>query len=96
MKNHERYEKIQFVWEGLPGQMFGSTIEKHLEEIGKQLYLLLPELNYDEHLQMRLYRIWEKLTDDPSLHRLSSEDLDLFCMCLNTSLDIAMSDFDAE
>ena len=96
MKNHERYEKIQFIWEGFEGQMFGSTIEKHLEEIGQQIYLLLPELNHDERLQMRLYNIWEKFKDDPSLYRFSSEDLDLFCRCLNDSLDIAMSDFDAE
>ena len=96
MKNHERYEKIQFIWEGLEGQMFGSTIEKHLEEIGQLIYLLLPELNHDKHLQSRLYNIWAKFKDDPSLHRFSSEDLDLFVMFLNDSVDIAMSDFEEE
>ena len=46
------------------------------------------EYDPDRSLQLRVYSISQKLSENPSMYQLSSEDLDVVCMCLNDSLAI--------
>ena len=60
--------------------------ETHIEIIGQAIHDTAPEYDYDKFLQLRLYKIGEKLRDNPSMYQLSSEELDLLCMTLNDCL----------
>ena len=60
--------------------------ETHIDTIGQALHDVLPEYDYDKVLQLRVYRISQTLSENPSIYQLSSEDLDCVCMCLNDSL----------
>ena len=60
--------------------------ETHIGTIGQALHDVLPEYDYDKPLQLRVYRISQTLSENPSIYQLSSEDLDCVCMCLNDSL----------
>ena len=60
--------------------------ESHIEIIGQAMHDVLPEYDYDKVLQLRVYRISQTLSENPSIYQLSSEDLDCVCMCLNDSL----------
>ena len=60
--------------------------EKHTEIIGQAIHDTTPEYEYDRYLQIRLYRIGEKLRENPSMYQLSTEELDLLCMTLNDCL----------
>ncbi len=42
----------------------------------------------DKVLQLRVYSISQKLSENNSMYQLSSEELDIVCMCLNDSLYI--------
>jgi len=60
--------------------------ETHIETIGQAIHDTAPEYDYDKFLQLRLYKIGEKLRENPSMYQLSSEELDLLCICLNDCL----------
>ena len=57
--------------------------EKHIDTISQAIHDTHPEYDYDRFLQIKLYRIGEKLKENPSMYQLSSEELDLLCMTLN-------------
>jgi len=46
------------------------------------------EYEPDKTLQLRVYSISQRLSENPSMYQLSSEELDIVCMCLNDSLSI--------
>lgn len=57
------------------------------------------EYSPDKSLQLRVYSISQKLSVNHSMYQLSSEDLDIVCMCLNDSLvilDEIKSELDTE
>ena len=60
--------------------------ETHVAIISQAIHDTAPEYDYDKFLQLRLYKIGEKLRDNPSMYQLSSEELDLLCMTLNDCL----------
>jgi len=57
--------------------------EIHIDIISQAIHDIAPDYDYDKYLQLRLYRIGEKLKENPSMYQLSSEELDLLCMTLN-------------
>ena len=60
--------------------------EKHIDTISQAIHDTHPEYDYDKFLQLRLYKIGEKLSENPSMYQLSSEELDIVSMCLNDCL----------
>ena len=60
--------------------------ENHIEIIGQVIHDTTPEYDYYRWLQIILYKIGEKLRENPSMYQLSTEELDLLCMTLNDSL----------
>ena len=46
------------------------------------------EYSPDKVLQLRVYSISQRLSENPSIYQLSSEELDIVSMCLNDSLSI--------
>ena len=46
------------------------------------------EYDHDKTLQLRVYSISQRLSENPSIYQLSSEELDIVSMCLNDSLSI--------
>ena len=46
------------------------------------------EYDPDKSLQLRVYSISQRLSENPSMYQLSSEELDIVCMCMNDSLSI--------
>ena len=62
--------------------------EKHIDTICQALHDTIPEYDYDRWLQMRLYKIRERLSETPSIYQLSSEELDILSMTLNDTLYI--------
>ena len=60
--------------------------EKHIETISQAIHDTHPEYDYDRYLQLRLYKIGEKLRENYSMYQFSSEDIDNLCMCLNDCL----------
>ena len=71
--------------------------EKHIDTICQALHDTIPEYDYDRWLQMRLYKIRERLSETPSIYQLSSEELDILSMTLNDTLyvlDDIMKDLD--
>ena len=46
------------------------------------------EYDPDKTLQLRVYSISQKLSENISMYQLSSEELDIVCMCMNDSLCI--------
>ena len=63
-----------------------AITETHINIIAQAMHDVLPEYDYDKSLQLRVYRISQTLSENPSIYQLSSEDLDLLCMCLNDCL----------
>ena len=57
--------------------------EKHIDIISQAIHDTVPEYDYDKWLQLRVYKIGDKLRENPSMYQLSSEELDLLCMTLN-------------
>ena len=71
--------------------------ETHIDTICQALRDTIPEYDYDRWLQVKLYKIRERLSDNPSMYQLSSEELDLLSMTLNDTLyvlDDIMKDLD--
>ena len=60
--------------------------EKHIDTISQAIHDTHPEYDYDRYLQLRLYKIGEKLRENYSMYQFSSEDIDNLCMCLNDCL----------
>ena len=46
------------------------------------------EYSPDKVLQLRVYSISQRLSENPSMYQLSSEEIDIVSMCLNDSLSI--------
>ena len=46
------------------------------------------EYSPDKTLQLRVYSISQRLSENPSMYQLSSEEIDIISMCLNDSLSI--------
>ena len=46
------------------------------------------EYEPDKSLQLRVYSISQKLSENHSMYQLSSEEIDIVSMCLNDSLSI--------
>ena len=102
-ENLRRFQGLKHEWYKLrvtPMTLYLSAItEKHIETINQVIHDTTPEYDYDKFLQIRLYRIGEKLRENPSMYQLSTEELDLLCMTLNDSLyvlDDCMRDLDDE
>ena len=57
--------------------------EKHIDTISQAIHDTHQEYDYDKLLQLRLYKIVEKLRETNSMYQLSSEEIDVLCMCLN-------------
>ena len=73
--------------------------EKHIEIISQAIHDTSPEYDYDKYLQRRLSNIGERLRDNFSMYQLSSEEIDVLCMCLNDCLyilDDCMRDLEEE
>ena len=73
--------------------------EKHIDIISQAIHDTHPEYDYDRYLQIRLCKIGERLRDNHSMYQLSSEELDVLCMCLNDCLyilDDCVRDLDDE
>ena len=82
-----------------PMKYLSEITEKHVEIISQGIHDTNPEYDYDRFLQVRLYKIGEKLRENPSMYQLSSEEVDLLCMCLNDCLyvlDDCMRDLEDE
>ena len=62
--------------------------EEHVATIRMCMNDVQNEYDPDKSLQLRVYSISQKLSENPSMYQLSSEDLDVVCMCLNDSLAI--------
>ena len=69
----------------------------HINTICQALHDTIPEYDWDKLLQLRLYKIRERLTENPSIYQLSTEELDILSMTLNDTLyvlDDIMKDLD--
>ena len=62
--------------------------EEHVATIRMCMNDVQNEYDPDRSLQLRVYSISQRLSENPSMYQLSSEDLDVVCMCLNDSLAI--------
>ena len=49
---------------------------------------VLSEYAPDKTLQLRVSSISQTLSENPSIYQLTSEELDIVCMCMNDSLSI--------
>ena len=80
-------------------RFLSEITEKHIEIISQAIHDTHPEYDYDRFLQIRLCKIGERLRDNHSMYQLSSEELDVLCMCLNDCLyilDDCVRDLDDE
>ena len=60
----------------------------HVETIRCAMNDVQHEYDPDKSLQLRVYSISQKLSENPSMYQLSSEEIDIVSMCLNDSLSI--------
>ena len=60
----------------------------HVETIRCAMNDVQNEYVPDKVLQLRVYSISQRLSENPSMYQLSSEELDIVSMCLNDSLSI--------
>ena len=60
----------------------------HIETIRCAMNDVQHEYEPDKSLQLRVYSISQKLSENPSMYQLSSEEIDIVSMCLNDSLSI--------
>ena len=60
----------------------------HIDTIRCAMNDVQHEYEPDKTLQLRVYSISQRLSENPSMYQLSSEDLDVVSMCLNDSLSI--------
>jgi hypothetical protein len=69
-------------------QYLSDITEKHIETIRCCMNDVQSEYEPDRSLMLRVYSISQRLSENPSMYQLSSEELDIVCMCLNDSLSI--------
>ena len=62
--------------------------EIHIDTIRCAMNDVQHEYEPDKSLQLRVYSISQRLSENPSMYQLSSEELDIVSMCLNDSLCI--------
>jgi hypothetical protein len=62
--------------------------EEHVNTIRMCMNDVQNEYDPDKTLQLRVYSISQRLSENPSMYQLSSEELDIISMCLNDSLSI--------
>ena len=60
----------------------------HIDTIRCAMNDVQNEYSPDKVLQLRVYSISQKLSENPSMYQLSSEEIDIVSMCLNDSLSI--------
>ena len=60
----------------------------HIDTIRCAMNDVQHEYEPDKSLMLRVYSISQRLSENPSMYQLSSEELDIVCMCLNDSLSI--------
>ena len=60
----------------------------HIDTIRCAMNDVQNEYDPDKTLQLRVYSISQKLSENPSMYQLSSEEIDIVSMCLNDSLSI--------
>ena len=60
----------------------------HVETIRCAMNDVQNEYDPDKSLQLRVYSISQRLSENPSMYQLSSEEIDIISMCLNDSLSI--------
>ena len=60
----------------------------HIDTIRCAMNDVQHEYEPDKSLQLRVYSISQKLSENPSMYQLSSEEIDIVSMCLNDSLSI--------
>ena len=80
-------------------QYLSDITEKHIETIRCCMNDVQSEYEPDRSLMLRVYSISQRLSENPSMYQLSSEELDIISMCLNDSLcilDELRVDMDAE
>ena len=62
--------------------------DAHVETIRCAMNDVQHEYEPDKSLQLRVYSISQRLSENPSMYQLSSEEIDIVSMCLNDSLSI--------
>ena len=62
--------------------------DTHVDTIRCAMNDVQNEYGPDKVLQLRVYSISQKLSENPSMYQLSSEEIDIVSMCLNDSLSI--------
>ena len=62
--------------------------DTHVETIRCAMNDVQHEYEPDKSLQLRVYSISQRLSENPSMYQLSSEEIDIVSMCLNDSLSI--------
>ena len=62
--------------------------DAHVETIRCAMNDVQNEYDPDKSLQLRVYSISQRLSENPSMYQLSSEEIDIVSMCLNDSLSI--------
>jgi hypothetical protein len=80
-------------------RFLSDITEKHIETIRCAMNDVQNEYSPDKSLQLRVYSISQKLSVNHSMYQLSSEEIDIVCMCLNDSLvilDEIKSELDTE
>ena len=73
--------------------------ETHIDTIRCAMNDVQHEYEPDKSLQLRVYSISQRLSENPSMYQLSSEEIDIVSMCLNDSLcilDEIVSDIDSD
>ena len=73
--------------------------ETHIDTIRCAMNDEQHEYEPDKSLQLRVYSISQRLSENPSMYQLSSEEIDILCMCLNDCiyiLDDCMRDLAGE
>ena len=69
-------------------QYLSDITEEHIKTIRCAMNDVQNEYDPDKSLQLRVYSISQKLSENPSMYQLSSEELDIISMCLNDCLSI--------
>ena len=69
-------------------QYLSNITEKHIDTIRCAMNDVQHEYEPDKSLQLRVYSISQRLSENPSMYQLSSEEIDIVSMCLNDSLSI--------
>ena len=87
-KSHEGHEVKQTHCNRVTPMIryLSEITETHIDIIGQAIHDTTPEYDYDRWLQIRLYKMGEKLRENPSMYQLDSEEVDNLCMCLNDCL----------